>query len=110
MAFPGEAYAFEALRPRMATITPMEEVRLFLPRLRVTPGLPRYAVAAVLILFFTVTWMWSRPARAGLEHSANAMLGSLDRIEAAYALYFDETTEVSAEEESGDSPDGNPRA
>ncbi len=47
---PGPAYSFEALRRRLATIEPLEEVVAFLPRLRVNGLIPRFAVATLLLL------------------------------------------------------------
>lgn len=89
ITFRGEAYTFDALRARMAQMTPMEEVRLFLPRLRVAKGVPRYAVAAVMLLLFTAIWLYARPLRDAAESGNEMLLASQDRLEAAYAEYID---------------------
>ena len=47
---PGPAYSFDALRVRMATVQPLEEIVAFFPKLRINHAIPRYAVAAVMLV------------------------------------------------------------
>ncbi len=50
LAYPETPYPFAALRARMAEIVPLDEVRAFLPHLKVQGAIPRFAVALMLMM------------------------------------------------------------
>jgi hypothetical protein len=60
---PVQPYAFATLRARLVEISPLDEVRLFLPRLRLDSPVPRFAVAAMFAAALGTSWMLGRFAR-----------------------------------------------
>lgn len=51
VVYPDRPYAFQALRARMATIRPLDEVVAFLPKMRAYGYVGRFATALLLLLF-----------------------------------------------------------
>lgn len=51
VVYPDKPYAFKALRARMATIRPLDEVVAFFPKMRARGLTGRLATAALLLLF-----------------------------------------------------------
>lgn len=60
---PVQPYAFGTLRARLVEISPLDEVRLFLPRLRLDSPVPRFAVAAMFAAALGASWMLGRFSR-----------------------------------------------
>ena len=60
---PGAGYSFEALRVRMADITPLAEIVAFLPKLKIEGTVPRLAVTALMILLVGLPALSARTAR-----------------------------------------------
>ncbi len=81
LAHPGAAYTFDVLRARLRDLTPVEEVRLFLPRVRLDSPVPRLAVAAMFAAAVGASWMTgklSRTAGAGGVEQLHARSEHLD--------------------------------
>jgi anti-sigma factor RsiW len=68
LAFPDAPYTFATLRARLAHVRPIDEIRLFLPRVRLDSPLPRLVVASLFLAALGVSWMAGKLARShGVE-------------------------------------------
>lgn len=83
LAHPGAAYTFDALRARMRDLTPVEEVRLFLPRVRLDSPVPRLAVAAMFAAALGASWMTGKLSRAAGAGGVEQLHARSDHLDAA---------------------------
>ena len=89
---PEPSYSFERLRARMATVQPLDEVVAFLPKLRVHGAFPRFAVAALFLLFVGSGPLTARGGRQFVSlmkspfslRTAQLKEDYLDRLDAEY--------------------------
>lgn len=63
LTYNGPVYSYAALRARMASIEPLQEVLVLLPKLQKIGATPRFAVAMVLLVFFGGVTYATRHAR-----------------------------------------------
>ncbi|MBI1320595.1 MAG: hypothetical protein GC168_16855 [Candidatus Hydrogenedens sp.] len=88
LAPPEARYTFATLRARLETITPLDEIRLFLPRLRLDSPVPRFAVAAMLAAALGSSWLLGRFQRAQAD-AADRLRDRSDFVDDIVAMSAD---------------------
>ena len=89
LACPGPRYSFAALKARMDAIQPLDEVVLFLPRLRTENRFARYAVAmvmAIMILGAPTALRHARTIHAAIQRPVNGF----QQVANVYETYIDD--------------------
>ena len=89
VAYPDTAYPYEALRPRMAVITPLDEVMAFFPKLRSRSLIGRMATA-FLFLIFALLLPWPvREAKETFDSARRVMNEEIAKWEDEYQHQLD---------------------
>jgi len=83
LAHPGGAYTFDTLRARLRDLTPVEEVRLFLPRVRLDSPVPRLAVAAMFAAALGASWMTGKLSRTAGGDGVGQLHARSEHLDAA---------------------------
>ena len=91
LAYSGPTYSFAALKARMDAIQPLEEVMLFVPKLRTQNGFARFAVAMVMAVMIlgaptALRHLWA--IHGALRMPAH----DFDRVARTYEAYVDDPT------------------
>lgn len=90
IVYPDTPYPFAALRPRMAAVTPLNEVMAFFPKMRSRSLTGRLATAALLLVFaLPLSWP-ARDAKENFITAKRTMAHASDKWEDEYQEQLDE--------------------
>lgn len=84
VVYPDKPYSFNALRARMATIRPLDEIVLFLPKMRSHGLTARLATALLLLLFVALLPSTVRASRDTVTAARRPFTEERDKWEPEY--------------------------
>ncbi len=90
VAYPDTAYPYEALRSRMAVITPLDEVMAFFPKLRSHSLIGRMATAFLFLVFALLLPWPAREAKASFNAARRVMTEEVAKWDDDYQHQLDE--------------------
>jgi len=87
--FPERPYSFAVLKARLREVSALEEVRLFLPRVRLDSPLPRMVLAMLFLAALGVSWVAGWMARSQGVDVAERLRDRRDRVDEVIAMTAD---------------------
>lgn len=93
LAYPGKKYSFATLRARLTQVRPLDEIRLFLPRVRMESPAPRIAMAAVFFMAMGASWVTGKLSRPQENDLADRLADRNARLDDMISLTADPTAD-----------------